>query len=69
MSTSTLTPAAGDFDGFDEDAAFLAITGRFDDELAERPRFVKSRTEILSVGDAIDRSLGRRRHRTREREV
>ncbi|WP_433730905.1 hypothetical protein ACQP2Y_21310 [Actinoplanes sp. CA-051413] len=61
MSTATIPAAAGDFD--DE---FDRITARYDEG---RPRFVKSRTEVMTVQDAISVSMGRRRHRTREREV
>jgi hypothetical protein len=61
MSTSTLARTPDPGDDFDR------IVEGFDDPA--RPRFVKSRTEIMTVRDAINTSMGRRRHRTREREA
>lgn len=63
MSTATLSPAAGDFG--DEPNR---IVGKASSDPA-RPRFVKSRTEVMSVREAIDTSMGRRRYRTRQREA
>lgn len=60
MSTATLSPVSDPGDEFDR------IVDGFDEPA--RPRFVKSRTEVMTVRDAISVSLGRRRHRTRERE-
>lgn len=62
MSTATLSRTPDPGDEFDR------IVEGFDDEPATS-RFVKSRTEVMTVRDAISTSMGRRRHRTREREV
>lgn len=61
MSTATLSPVSDPGDEFDR------IIDSFDEPA--RPRFVKSRTEVMTVRDAISVSLGRRRHRTREQEA
>jgi hypothetical protein len=64
MSTATLSPVSDPGDEFDR------ITARLDnDERPARPRFAKSRSEVMTVQDAISASMGRRRYRTREREA
>jgi hypothetical protein len=63
MSVATLTPTSDPGDEFDR------ITAAYDDDRPAQPRFVKTRTEVMTVQDAISVSMGRRRHRTREREV
>jgi hypothetical protein len=63
MSTATLSPVSDPGDEFDR------ITARYDDERPVRARFAKSRSEVMTVQDAISVSMGRRRYRTREREV
>jgi hypothetical protein len=61
VSTSTLTRTPDPGDDFDR------IIEGYDEP--PRSRIVKSRTEIMTVQDAINTSMGRRRHRTREQEA
>jgi hypothetical protein len=62
MPVATLAPTSDPGDEFDR------ITARYDDD-QPAPRFTKSRTEVMTVQDAISASMGRRRYRTREREA
>jgi hypothetical protein len=69
MSTATLPPSAGDFDGFDDfDVEFAAIVADFDLDTDSRvpPRRPARTTERRQ---AIHESLGIRRHRSSEREI
>jgi hypothetical protein len=61
MSAATMPAPVGDHD--DE---FDRITAGYDEP---RPRFDKSRTDVMTVRDAISTSMGRRRYRRREREA
>jgi hypothetical protein len=63
MSVATLSRTPDPGDEFDR------IVDGFDDDRPARTRFAKSRTEVMTVQDAISASMGRRRYRTREREV
>jgi hypothetical protein len=62
MSVATLSRTPDPGDEFDR------IVDGFDEQPA-RTRFAKTRTEVMTVQDAISASMGRRRYRTREREA